>query len=79
MNKIIIICLILPFMTVLVYAQDAPEPATEEGEDLDLQAVASLFKESETLEEFEEKLNSLSSGSKIMLSCTTPKWWCNHL
>ena len=39
-------------------AQDDPQPATEEGEDLDLNGVAALFKESETLEEFEQKLNS---------------------
>ena len=41
-----------------ILAQDEPQPATEEGEDLDLSGVAALFKESETLEEFEEKLNS---------------------
>ena len=40
-----------------LFAQDDPKPATEEGNDLDMNGVVALFKESETLEEFEEKLN----------------------
>jgi len=58
MKNLIIISLLFFIISVPLFSQDAPEPATEEGEDLDLQGVASLFKESETLEEFEEKLNS---------------------
>jgi hypothetical protein len=58
MKYLLIFCLFLFIIGAPVLAQDAPEPATEEGEDLDLQGVASLFKDSESLEEFEEKLNS---------------------
>ncbi len=52
------IAILLVFGFSFLTAQDAPQPATEEGEDLDLSGVVALFKESETLEEFEEKLNS---------------------
>lgn len=55
MKKTTIAFILLSFMPFSIYAQ---EPATEEGEDLDLQGVAALFKDSESLEEFEQKLNS---------------------
>ncbi len=59
MKKIgLIIISLVVFSFHSIVAQEAPQPATEEGEDLDLQGVAALFKDSETLEEFEEKLNS---------------------
>ena len=57
----ILLPLILLFAFASSSAQDDPAPATEEGEDLDLNGVAALFKESESLEEFEEKLNSEES------------------
>jgi len=57
-NRGLGIAILLVFGFSFLTAQDAPQPATEEGEDLDLSGVAALFKESETLEEFEEKLNS---------------------
>ena len=40
----------------------AVEPATETGEDLDLYAVIDLFKESESIEDFEQALNGESNG-----------------
>jgi hypothetical protein len=57
MKNLLIVCFLM-FISIPMLAQDAPEPATEEGEDLDLQGVASLFKDSESIEEFEEQLNS---------------------
>jgi hypothetical protein len=59
MKKLVLMIVpLIVFYSTTIIAQDTPQPATEEGEDLDLQGVATLFKESETLEEFEEKLNS---------------------
>ena len=49
---------ILMLIPLALFAQDDPEPATEKGEYLDMNGVGALFKESETLEEFEEKLNT---------------------
>ena len=55
-SSIVLSMVLLASLNLL--AQDDPQPATEEGEDLDLNGVVALFKESETLEEFEQKLNS---------------------
>lgn len=49
---------ILMLIPLTLFAQDDPKHATEKGEDLDMNGVGLLFKESETLEEFEEKLNT---------------------
>jgi hypothetical protein len=47
-------------ITPALLAQDA-EPATEAAEDLDLYGVAELLKESESIEDFEKRLNQESN------------------
>jgi hypothetical protein len=47
-------------ITPALLAQDA-EPATEAAEDLDLYGVAELLKESESIEDFEKRLNQASN------------------
>ncbi len=63
--KISVFVLLLLFVSYVVYAQEnitIVTPSTEVAQDLDLYAVAEIFKDSENLDEFEKALNDPEIG-----------------
>lgn len=56
MKRLLMTALIMFFAIYTIVAQDET-PATEAGEDFDLEAVVGLFEEAEDLEDFEKKIN----------------------
>jgi len=64
MKKIVFNILIVLLPYLILYGQDDVTvivPTTEAGENLDLQAVMELFREAETVEDFEKALNDSSN------------------